>query len=141
MAGIKRINADFRRYAGPASGSFHAHQRGIIHRDLKPSNILVSGEGQPKVIDFGIARATKRVLAKSTLVTLAGQVLGTPAYMSPEQAAGRSGDVDTRSDIYSLGAVLHEMLAGQPLFPRQKLESSKKLKPPARSCPGRHRSG
>jgi WD40 repeat protein len=102
----------------------HAHQRGIIHRDLKPSNILVSEGGQPKVIDFGIARATEQVLARSTLVTIAGQVLGTPAYMSPEQAAGRSGDVDTRSDLYSLGAVLHEILSGQPLFPRQKLESS-----------------
>ena len=102
----------------------HAHQRGIIHRDLKPSNILVSADGAAKVIDFGIARATERVLAQSTLVTLAGQVLGTPAYMSPEQAAGQGAEADTRSDIYSLGAVLYELLTGAPPFPRAKLESS-----------------
>ena len=101
----------------------HAHQRGIIHRDLKPSNILVSADGAAKVIDFGIARATEQVLAQSTLVTLAGQVLGTPAYMSPEQAAGRGAEADTRSDIYSLGAVLYELLAGAPPFPRARLES------------------
>jgi len=102
----------------------HAHQRGIIHRDLKPSNILVSQEGAPKVIDFGIARATEQVLARSTLVTMVGQVLGTPAYMSPEQASGHGAEADTRSDIYALGAVFYEMLTGQPLFPREKLESS-----------------
>ncbi len=102
----------------------HAHQRGIIHRDLKPTNVLVSEDGVAKVIDFGIARATEQVLARSTLVTMAGQVLGTPAYMSPEQAAGRGAEADTRSDIYSLGAVLYELLTGRALFTREKLESA-----------------
>jgi len=100
----------------------HAHQRGIIHRDLKPSNILVNATGEAKVIDFGIARATEQVLASSTLVTMAGQVLGTPAYMSPEQAAGQGAEVDTRSDLYALGAVGYELLTGSPVFPRDLLE-------------------
>jgi len=93
----------------------HAHRRGVIHRDLKPSNVLIGiedEETQAKVIDFGIAKATGSLLTKETLLTRAHQFLGTPAYMSPEQAEMRGEAVDTRSDIYSLGVLLYEMLTG-----------------------------
>jgi WD40 repeat protein/serine/threonine protein kinase len=93
----------------------HAHQKGIIHRDLKPSNILVSvhdDQALPKIIDFGIAKATTQPLTDKALVTFQGQLLGTPEYMSPEQVDFASQDIDTRSDIYSLGVVLYELLAG-----------------------------
>jgi non-specific serine/threonine protein kinase/serine/threonine-protein kinase len=93
----------------------HAHQKGVVHRDLKPSNVMVgmeSGEPRVKVIDFGIAKAMGQGLTDLTLVTRVGQILGTPAYMSPEQAQMSGVDVDTRSDIYSLGVVLYELLAG-----------------------------
>ena len=95
----------------------HAHQKGIIHRDLKPSNVMVTEEaGAPvcKVIDFGIARAT--AVAEMPNLTMTGLSLGTPAYMSPEQASGSRLDVDTRSDIYSLGVMLYELLAGSLPF-------------------------
>ena len=95
----------------------HAHQKGVIHRDIKPSNILVwvhDGEALPKVIDFGIAKATGTDLQPDMTVTDAGQFLGTPAYMSPEQATGDGRNVDTRCDIYSLGALLFELLTGVP---------------------------
>ncbi len=97
----------------------HAHQKGIIHRDLKPSNILVAeydGKPAPKIIDFGIARATER---RATIQTEAGMLVGTPQYMSPEQADLASQDIDTRSDIYSLGVVLFEMLTRETPFARQ----------------------
>jgi serine/threonine protein kinase/tetratricopeptide (TPR) repeat protein len=97
----------------------HAHQKGVIHRDLKPSNILVShhdGEPVPKVIDFGIAKATQGRLTDQTLFTALEQFIGTPAYMSPEQAEMGGLDVDTRSDIYSLGVLLYELLTGRPPF-------------------------
>jgi tetratricopeptide (TPR) repeat protein len=97
----------------------HAHQKGIIHRDLKPSNILVTlhdGVPVPKVIDFGIAKATEGRLTDRTLYTAFEQFMGTPAYMSPEQAEMSGIDIDTRSDIYSLGVLLYELLTGRPPF-------------------------
>ena len=94
----------------------HAHQKGVIHRDLKPSNILVTEQDdapQPKIIDFGIAKALGPQLTEGTLLTQWGQAIGTPAYMSPEQAESSGTDVDTRADIYSLGVVLYELLVGR----------------------------
>ena len=105
----------------------HAHQKGIIHRDLKPSNILVAvhdGVPVPKVIDFGIAKATQEPLGERTVSTGVEQFLGTPAYMSPEQAGLGSRDVDTRSDIYSLGVLLYELLTGSTPFERRELLKS-----------------
>jgi non-specific serine/threonine protein kinase/serine/threonine-protein kinase len=93
----------------------HAHLKGLIHRDLKPSNILVGvvdGQPQPKIIDFGIAKATTTTLTEATLYTRVGQIIGTPQYMSPEQADLTGVDIDTRTDIYSLGVVLYELLVG-----------------------------
>src|SRR5262249_48794775 len=93
----------------------HAHQKGIIHRDIKPSNVLVTvqdGRSVPKVIDFGVAKAIDRRLTERTLFTQLGVVVGTPEYMSPEQAKLGGLDIDTRSDIYSLGVLLYELLTG-----------------------------
>ena len=90
----------------------HAHRRGIIHRDLKPSNVLANGEAI-KVIDFGIAKTTEHLLTDRTLLTRANLLLGTPAYMSPEQAAMCGDGIDTRSDVYSLGVILYELLTGK----------------------------
>ena len=105
----------------------HAHQRGIIHRDIKPSNVLVSpydGEPVPKVIDFGVAKAVGQQLTEKTMFTQFGQVIGTPDYMSPEQATLNQLEVDTRSDIYGLGAVLYELLAGVPPFEPTRIRSA-----------------
>jgi serine/threonine protein kinase/Tfp pilus assembly protein PilF len=105
----------------------HAHQKGIIHRDLKPSNILVTlhdGVPVPKIIDFGIAKATQQELSEQTVFTQFGQFIGTPAYMSPEQAEMSGLDVDTRSDIYSLGVLLYELLTGKTPFDPQELMSA-----------------
>ena len=105
----------------------HAHQKGVIHRDIKPSNIIVwenDGEAVPKVIDFGIAKATAGGLDENATFTSIGQFVGTPAYMSPEQASGRGLDVDTRSDIFSLGSLLYELLTGRPPFDSGELQKA-----------------
>ncbi len=104
----------------------HAHQKGIIHRDIKPSNVLVTlhdGKPVPKVIDFGIAKATNTELTQKTLFTEHRQMIGTPAYMSPEQAEMSGLDIDTRADIYSLGVLLYELLTGTTPFNPQELMS------------------
>lgn len=93
-----------------AEAVHHAHQRGLIHRDLKPGNILVDETGQPKVLDFGLARVADSD-AQATLHTHVGEIVGTLAYMSPEQVLADPFEIDTRSDVYALGVILYELLA------------------------------
>lgn len=105
----------------------HAHQKGVIHRDLKPSNVMVTlhdGQPVPKVIDFGVAKATSQHLTERTLFTAYGQMVGTPAYMSPEQAEMSGLDIDTRSDIYSLGVLVYELLTGTTPFDMKRLRDA-----------------
>jgi serine/threonine protein kinase/tetratricopeptide (TPR) repeat protein len=108
-------------------GVQHAHQKAVIHRDLKPSNILVSdvdGKPQPRIIDFGVAKATTQKLPEKTMYTAMGQLIGTPEYMSPEQADLTVEDVDTRTDVYSLGVILYELLAGALPFEAAELRKA-----------------
>lgn len=93
----------------------HAHQRGLIHRDLKPGNIMVDGNGRPKVLDFGVARLID-IDAQATRITVAGQMVGTLAYMSPEQVLADPVEVDKRTDVYSLGLIIYELLADRPAY-------------------------
>lgn len=121
------INERLKLFSHVCNAVQHAHQKGIIHRDLKPSNILVGlhdDEPIPKVIDFGLAKATNQRLTEKTMFTAHGQVLGTLEYMSPEQAQLNELDVDTRSDIYSLGVILYELLAGSTPLKRKSLREA-----------------
>jgi tetratricopeptide (TPR) repeat protein/predicted Ser/Thr protein kinase len=107
------VRAILELVARTSDAVYHAHQKGVIHRDLKPGNILVDEGGQPKVLDFGVARATDSDLQQATLQTDVGQLVGTVPYMSPEQVSGDPNELDTRSDVYALGVIAYELLTGR----------------------------
>ena len=107
------ISEKLRLFAQVCDAVHHGHQRGIVHRDLKPANILVDSTGNIKIIDFGVARATDADLKRTTIQTSVGQLVGTVSYMSPEQLEADPNDIDTRSDVYSLGVVLFELISGE----------------------------
>src|ERR1700689_1799048 len=110
-----KVKERLRLFLQVCEGVQHAHQKAIIHRDLKPSNILVTevdGKAAPKIIDFGVAKALTQKLTADTMFTRVGALVGTPEYMSPEQALSSGEDTDTRTDVYSLGIVFYELLAG-----------------------------
>ena len=125
----EKLNTDQRLtlFIDVCHGVQHAHQKGIIHRDLKPSNILITlHDGKPvvKIIDFGIAKAIDQELTERTLFTPVSQMIGTPLYMSPEQAEVSGLDIDTRSDVYSLGVLLYELLTGTTPFDSETLKQA-----------------
>lgn len=107
------IRARLQLFADVCDAVHHGHQKGIIHRDLKPGNILVDNTGAPRIIDFGVARASDKENVLATMQTNAGQIVGTLQYMSPEQCSGSSDNVDVRTDVYALGVVLYELLSGE----------------------------
>jgi non-specific serine/threonine protein kinase/serine/threonine-protein kinase len=138
----QRLNTRLRLelFTQVCEGVQHAHQKGIIHRDLKPSNVLVKIQDEtavPKIIDFGVAKATAQRLTEKTLHTELGQLIGTPAYMSPEQAEMTGQDIDTRTDVYSLGVLLYELLVGALPFSTDRARGSRrwamKFRPTRRS--------
>jgi tetratricopeptide (TPR) repeat protein len=110
------VDAKLRLFIRVCTGVQHAHQKGVIHRDLKPANVLVTAAGDPKILDFGVARAVGDDQGLSSLHTREGQLIGTLAYMSPEQVSGKPEGLDTRSDVYALGVILHELLTGRPPY-------------------------
>ena len=117
--GIEALRERMRLFETVCRAVSHAHQRGVIHRDLKPSNIVVSEAGDVKVLDFGLARITDTDVAVGTVMTELGKIWGTLPYMSPEQTRGDSRDIDFRSDVYSLGVVLYELLTGRKPYDTQ----------------------
>jgi non-specific serine/threonine protein kinase/serine/threonine-protein kinase len=121
------VHARLELFTQLCEGVQHAHQKAIIHRDLKPSNVLVMIQNDkpvPKIIDFGVAKATAQKLTESTMYTAFGEMIGTPEYMSPEQAAFTSEGIDTRTDVYALGVILYELLAGSLPFEPTELRKS-----------------